>query len=131
MGVNLCEVSFAELWTLVLKRCVYLVAKFISFKGMAFIVCCVFLYLGVISGAVWCSLILGIITNRTGKQIMNHLGKGEYEDEKKDDGFASDSVRSPSPALCKSARNKGAGKPARTAAGAKEKIRNILSNGEF
>ena len=54
MGVNLCEVSFSELWTLVLKRCVYLVAKFISFKGMAFIVCCAFLYLGVISGAVWC-----------------------------------------------------------------------------
>ena len=131
MGINLCEVSFSELWTLVLKRLVYLVAKFISFKGAAFIVCCAFLYIGVISGAVWCSLILGIITNRTGKQIMNHLGKGEYEDEKKDDGFASDSVRSPSPALCKSARNKGAGKPARTAAGAKEKIRNILSNGEF
>ncbi|MBQ9622377.1 MAG: hypothetical protein IJR39_03435 [Treponema sp.] len=131
MGVNLCEVSFAELWTLVLKRCVYLLAKFISFKGMAFIVCCAFLYLGVISGAVWCSLILGIITNRTGKQIMNHLGKGDYEDEKKDESFASDSVRSPSPALCKSARKGSARKAEGSAAGAKERIRNILSNGEF
>ena len=131
MGVNLCEVSFTELWTLVLKRCVYLVAKFISFKGMAFIVCCAFLYLGVISGAVWCSLILGIITNRTGKQIMNHLGKGDSEDEKKDDGSCPDSEHVPATALCPSARRKSSGKPGHTAAGAKERIRNILSNGDI
>lgn len=130
MGINLCEVSFSELWSLVLKRLVYLVAKFISFKGAAFIVCCAFLYIGVISGAVWCSLILGIITNRTGKQIMNHLGKGEHEDEKTDcdnpaSGACSRSAYSPSAQRKVSAKADGA------ARSAKERIRNILSNGEF
>ena len=130
MGVNLCEVSFAELWSLVLKRCVYLVAKFISFKGMAFMVCCAFLHGGVISGAVWCSLILGIITNRTGKQIMNSFGKGDSADEKEsDDETACDSApaRTPSGPL----RTRKQEKPARAAANAKERIRNILSNGEL
>lgn len=130
MGINLCEVSFSELWSLVLKRLVYLVAKFISFKGAAFIVCCAFLYIGVISGAVWCSLILGIITNRTGKQIMNHLGKGEHEDEKTDcdnpaSGACSRAAYSPS------AQRKASAKADGAARNAKERIRNILSNGEF
>ncbi len=81
MGVNLNETGFAELWILVGKRCVYLIAKFVSFKGMTFIVCCVFLNTGIISGAVWCSMILGIITNRTGHAIMNNFGRTEEIDE--------------------------------------------------
>ena len=70
MGVDLMSVSMAELWALIAKRIVYLIAKLISFKGLSFAVCCLFLCNGTISGAVWCSLVLGIITNRTGKQIM-------------------------------------------------------------
>ena len=124
MGVNLCEVSFSELWTLVLKRLVYLVAKFISFKGAAFIVCCAFLYLGVISGAVWCSLILGIITNRTGKQIMNHFGKGDG-DEKESDGSGCDSVRGLA-SRRPSARRKSEERADSAARNAKERIRSIL-----
>lgn len=130
MGVNLCEVSFAELWSLVLKRCVYLVAKFISFKGMAFLVCCAFLYGGVISGAVWCSLILGIITNRTGKQIMNTFGKGDSGDEKENDDespCASAPLRADSPAR----RSGTGGKSGRAAESAKERIRSILANGDI
>ncbi|MBR1402612.1 MAG: hypothetical protein IJ558_00370 [Treponema sp.] len=128
MGVNLCEVSFSELWLLVLKRCVYLVAKFISFKGMAFIVCCAFLYAGVISGVVWCSLILGIITNRTGKQIMNTLGKGDSSDEKENE-TACDAApaRATAPAL----RSGNRGKSERAAESAKERIRGILANGDI
>ncbi|WP_296328979.1 hypothetical protein [uncultured Treponema sp.] len=130
MGVNLCEVSFSELWTLVLKRLVYLVAKFISFKGAAFIVCCAFLYLGVISGAVWCSLILGIITNRTGKQIMNHFGKGDG-DEKETDSSGCDSVRGVANRRPAAARRKSEERAENAARNAKERIRSILSNGEF
>ena len=131
MGINLCEVSFSELWSLVLKRLVYLVAKFISFKGAAFIVCCAFLYIGVISGAVWCSLILGIITNRTGKQIMNHLGKGEHEDEKETDCDSPASGTCLGRAYSPSAQRKVSAKADGAARNAKERIRNILSNGEF
>ena len=42
MGVDLITVTFGELWLLVLKRMIYLVAKLISFKGLAFVVCCAF-----------------------------------------------------------------------------------------
>ena len=75
MGVNLIQITFRQLWHLVLKRCIYLVAKVISFKGLSFFVGCVFLKTGVISGAVWCSLVFAIIANRTGKQIMSGMSK--------------------------------------------------------
>lgn len=58
---------------LVLKRVIYLVAKLISFKGLAFVVGCFFLKCGIISGVVWCSLVFGIIANRTGKEIITKI----------------------------------------------------------
>ena len=130
MGMNIFEASFTQLWMLVLKRCVYLVAKFISFKGMAFLVCCLFLCSGVISGAVWCSLILGIITNRTGKQIMSSLGKGENCGEKTDcdaDSSMYDDCESSLPSAGKIV----SGKAQSAAAGAKERIRNIIVHGKL
>ncbi len=81
MGVNLIQTSFRELWHLILKRFIYLLAKLVSFKGLSFITGCIFLKSGVISGAVWCSLVFGIITNRTGKQIMANFNKKPGEEE--------------------------------------------------
>ena len=37
---------------------------------LAVVVCCAFRANGIISGAVWCSTIIGIITNRTGRQLL-------------------------------------------------------------
>ena len=73
MGINLIQSTFWQLFILVLKRIIYLVAKLISFKGLAFVVGCFFLKCGIISGVVWCSLVFGIIANRTGKQIMSNI----------------------------------------------------------
>ena len=70
MGIDLFNTSIIKLWILVFKRIIYLISKIISFKGLSFAVSCVFLCKGIVSGAVWCSLVLGIITNRTGRQIM-------------------------------------------------------------
>ena len=83
MGVDLITVTFGELWLLVLKRMIYLVAKLISFKGLAFVVCCAFRANGIISGAVWCSTIIGIITNRTGRQLLEGraCAQGEENEE--------------------------------------------------
>lgn len=81
MGIDLFSTSITNLLLLVIKRIVYLVAKLISFKGLAFTVCCIFLHGGIISGAVWCSLVLGIITNRTGRQIMQKFDKGNEAEE--------------------------------------------------
>lgn len=75
MGVNLIQVTFKQLWLLVLKRLIYLFAKVISFKGLSFVVGCIFLKGGIISGTVWCSLVFAIIANRTGKQIMSGMSK--------------------------------------------------------
>ena len=73
MGINLIQSTFRQLFMLVLKRIIYLVAKLISFKGLAFVVGCFFLKCGIISGVVWCSLVFGIIANRTGKEIITKL----------------------------------------------------------
>ena len=132
MGVDLTCVTMAELWLLVAKRCVYLVAKFISFKGAAFLVSSLFLMHGIISGAVWCSLILGIITNRTGKQIMSSIGKGDAIEEPTKTQSGADAVGlAGRPAGCASScstdaiRRDTARKNACTRA--KEQIRDILS----
>ena len=81
MGVNLIQATFRQLFYLVLKRCIYLLAKVISFKGLSFVVGCVFLKSGIISGAVWCSLVFAIIANRTGKQIMSGMSKKDGQIE--------------------------------------------------
>ncbi|WP_027727300.1 hypothetical protein [Treponema sp. C6A8] len=73
MGINLIQSTFRQLFMLVLKRVIYLVAKLISFKGLAFVVGCFFLKCGIISGVVWCSLVFGIIANRTGKEIITKI----------------------------------------------------------
>lgn len=73
MGINLLQSTVRQLLMLVLKRMIYLIAKLISFKGLAFVVGCFFLKCGIISGVVWCSLVFGIIANRTGKQIMSNI----------------------------------------------------------
>lgn len=79
MGINLIQSSFQQLFLLVLKRIIYLIAKLISFKGLAFVVGCFFLKCGIISGVVWCSLVFGIIANRTGKQIMANIENKKLE----------------------------------------------------
>ena len=83
MGVDLTDATFIQLWELVLKRCIYLLAKFISFKGAAFVVCCIFRAHDIISGAVWGTTIIGIITNRTGWQYLERKLRelGDYADE--------------------------------------------------
>ena len=81
MGVNLIQATFRQLFYLVLKRCIYLFAKVISFKGLSFVVGCIFLKGGIISGAVWCSLVFAIIANRTGKQIMSGMSKKDGQIE--------------------------------------------------
>ncbi len=73
MGINIVQATFRQLLILVLKRIIYLAAKLISFKGLSFAVGCLFLKGGIISGAVWCSLVFGIIANRTGKQIFSNM----------------------------------------------------------
>ena len=76
MGFDLSKATIKELFFLILKRFIYLFAKFVSFKGAAFIISCIFCVYDIISGAVWCSVIIGIITNRTGKQVIdNHFAK--------------------------------------------------------
>ncbi|MBQ7753875.1 MAG: hypothetical protein IJR80_09530 [Treponema sp.] len=82
MGINLLQSSIRQLLMLVLKRVIYLIAKLISFKGLAFAVGCFFLKCGIISGVVWCSLVFGIIANRTGKQIMSNLENKNTETPK-------------------------------------------------
>ena len=121
MGINLIQASFVELWLLVLKRIVYLMAKLISFKGLAFAVACIFLENGVISGAVWCSLVFGIITNRTGKQIMANLSKGDEGDEKTE--FIADSSDISASKLVFKSKSEST----RSTANAKQRIREILS----
>ena len=82
MGINLLQSSIRQLLMLVIKRIIYLIAKLISFKGLAFVVGCFFLKCGIISGVVWCSLVFGIIANRTGKQIMSNLENKNTETPK-------------------------------------------------
>lgn len=125
MGVDLTQVSMTELWILVFKRCVYLIAKLISFKGIAFTVCCLFLTNGVISGAVWCSLTLGIIANRTGKQIIGSMGKGDLVEERVSEAQSPASCKTASTA-CDASRRSSALR-ARDAETAKERIRDILA----
>ena len=77
MGINLIQATVKQLLALVLKRMIYLIAKLISFKGLSFAIGCLFLKGGVISGVVWCSLVFGIIANRTGKQIFSNIEERE------------------------------------------------------